>query len=348
MRWIISLLEWLNLGWVLLTILAYFAPFISPEAFWPAAVAASGYPALLLGHFLFILFWLLLRSRFAGLSIVAVLIGWNALCGLVGFRLPTAPPVDGLRVVTFNTHNFRHSTAEEPLVSEAELDAVTKYFSTDILALQEHRAVQVEHYINQWLIKRVGLDHHVSLPAKGIATFSAYPIRAHATHHFENKANGYQWTDIAVGDSTVLRLFNVHLQSTAVSGVANEVVQEGNLQERKTWGQLRYMLRRYKGAAIIRAQQAREVAAAIAESPHPVIVCGDFNEPPLSYAYRTISEGLQDAFREKGSGLGTTFDGAIPGLRIDYVLVDSRLSVTGFQLGRTPFSDHYPVFVGVE
>ena len=36
-------------------------------------------------------------------------------------------------------------------------------------------------------------------------------------------------------------------------------------------------------------------------SPYPIIVCGDFNDVPVSYAYETIGAGLQNAFVEKGS-----------------------------------------------
>ena len=39
----------------------------------------------------------------------------------------------------------------------------------------------------------------------------------------------------------------------------------------------------------------------IDQSPYPVIVCGDLNDVPNSYAYNHIGRGLRNAFVEKRS-----------------------------------------------
>ena len=93
----------------------------------------------------------------------------------------------------------------------------------------------------------------------------------------------------------------------------------------------------------IRVKQAEEVAAHIQQCPYPVIVCGDFNELPLSYPYRIISKGLKDAFLERGKGWGFTYCGKIPGLRLDYVLVSPEIEVIDFKIPKRKLSDHYPV-----
>ena len=76
----------------------------------------------------------------------------------------------------------------------------------------------------------------------------------------------------------------------------------------------------------------------------PVILCGDLNDIPQSYTYHLLNRRLQDTFRQKGSGLSTTYAGKIPGLRIDYVLVSPELAVRDFHTGRRSFSDHRPVW----
>ena len=104
------------------------------------------------------------------------------------------------------------------------------------------------------------------------------------------------------------------------------------------------MMSRYKRAAILRAEQAEEVVGQIEKSPYPVLLCGDFNEIPQSYAYYIISRGLQDAFKASGRGLGVTYNGRIPALRIDYVMAGPEFEVLGHRIGRARFSDHYPVY----
>ena len=92
-----------------------------------------------------------------------------------------------------------------------------------------------------------------------------------------------------------------------------------------------------------RGTQAEILRAAIDQSPHPVIVLGDFNDTAISYTYKTIIGDLQDAFLTKGWGVGSTFTGPLPYLRIDYVLVDPVFEIADFKVIEKKFSDHYPV-----
>ena len=89
--------------------------------------------------------------------------------------------------------------------------------------------------------------------------------------------------------------------------------------------------------------QADRVKSEIDKSPYPVIVCGDFNDVPNSYAYQTIGSGLQNTFVEKGSGLGTTFTGIAPTLRIDNIFTSKTFTVNQFIRIPVKLSDHYPI-----
>ena len=55
----------------------------------------------------------------------------------------------------------------------------------------------------------------------------------------------------------------------------------------------------------IRAKQAEAVSKEIKNAKGDyVLVCGDFNDTPISYAHRTIQGDLTDAFAESGRGMG--------------------------------------------
>ena len=97
-----------------------------------------------------------------------------------------------------------------------------------------------------------------------------------------------------------------------------------------------------------RAVQAEQVAEAVEQSPHPVVVCGDFNDTPVSYVYRTIRRAgnLVDSFVEKGRGVEHTFKGLYNLFRIDYILADKEaFEVKSYDSYDEPMSDHKPVVV---
>ena len=96
-------------------------------------------------------------------------------------------------------------------------------------------------------------------------------------------------------------------------------------------------------AAISRTEQSDRIAQEITESPYPIILCGDFNDTPVSYAYHTLSAELEDAFIDKGTGIGNTYIGAFPSFRIDYILHSESLETAAFRVLPEKYSDHHAV-----
>ena len=85
----------------------------------------------------------------------------------------------------------------------------------------------------------------------------------------------------------------------------------------------------------------------MADCTYPIIVCGDFNDTPLSYAYNSIKGSLSDAFCKSGKGIGDSFV-KIPALRIDYILHDNKLKSSNYQKHKEVLSDHYAVSCEIE
>jgi endonuclease/exonuclease/phosphatase family metal-dependent hydrolase len=74
-----------------------------------------------------------------------------------------------------------------------------------------------------------------------------------------------------------------------------------------------------------------------------VILCGDFNDQPNSYAYTHLLEGLDDPYLKHGSGLGNTFTGLLPILRIDHIFTDKSIESRQFIRVEKNYCDHYPL-----
>ena len=137
---------------------------------------------------------------------------------------------------------------------------------------------------------------------------------------FENdKSNQCIWTDIKVKDDT-LRVYNAHLGSIRFNYSDYKVIGgKGSplwpYQKKPT----RQIFKRLKLGFQKRQEQIGVLIPQINKSPHKTIICSDINDTPLSYAYHQFDKHFTDAFTKSGNGIGGTYIGNIPGLRIDYI-----------------------------
>lgn len=340
----LNLLRWLNILLILVTLASYSASWISPKTFWPLAFFALPFPWLLLGNIIFVVFWAAMRRYQAFLSLGCILLGWSHLTGFIGLNAPKSSEGAILTVKTFNTFRFRRETAA---IEKFNVDELPELFPTegiDVLCFQEFPTFYPKNRFIDYFTKTAGFKYTHSISNGALAIFSRHPIEASQTHYFVKHFNGFQWADIKI-NGKLIRVFNLHLQSNGVSGMANEVAKDGDLKERKTWNKIKGMADRFVRAEKRRVEQTEAVVEAIRKSPHPVIVCGDFNATPQSYSYRQISTNLKDAFRESGTGLGTTYAGKIPALRIDYQLYSPALHAINQDICQEQLSDHHSVVV---
>ena len=153
------------------------------------------------------------------------------------------------------------------------------------------------------------------------------------------------WADLRIWNDTV-RVFCNHLRSTHIKSDDGDYLMNYRfLTDTARHEKLRSILNRMRYNSISRSLQVDTIARLIAATPHARIVCGDFNDTPLSYTYRRMSQGLQDAFREKGRGFSHTYRGFYNTFRIDYILASGEFEFLSYEVPAVEFSDHHPVFV---
>jgi len=85
------------------------------------------------------------------------------------------------------------------------------------------------------------------------------------------------------------------------------------------------------------------IKAHAAQCPYPYIISGDFNDTPASYSVNQMAKGLKNAFREKGSGFGRTYNGSFPNYQIDYIMASTQFDIASYHITEKKLSDHYPV-----
>lgn len=336
-------------------LLAYLATHVSPDKVWWLAYFGLFYPVWLVLNGIIALVWLFLKPRYVLLPVIVILIGWGHLWHVLSLKLGSQPEsTEGIRLITYNVKNFDFYNWEDNQTVRQQIFGFLEDRQPDVLCLQEYFTQPGSEHDNQLALQeRLGLPYvhvHRSTRVKnqeyGQALFSRYPMINKGTITFANSRNGCIWADLDTGDDTI-RVFNVHLQSIFLGKEGEEVVGRAIREQEADPESSRRVLGKLKRGFIARAGQADTVRSIIEQSPHPVIVSGDFNDTPVSYAYKRLQRGLQDAFSKKGSIIGSTFAGSIPWLRIDYVLVDQSLKLESYVRHQVHYSDHFPVEVWV-
>ncbi|WP_116106868.1 endonuclease/exonuclease/phosphatase family protein [Lewinella sp. IMCC34191] len=314
------------------------ARYVSPEIFWPPAIIALLLPGLLLITIVFILIQVSRKQwRSIILPVLVIVFASPILDRLFAWPSSSTKVTDEtatLTLVTGNQRMFRRSDR-----SDAGLEVARDFFGqlgAEVLLLQEvwptYRKVT---YIDQIKAGSKLRERHQQEKTM-VATYANDIVGR--TEYFESSYHGVLLTDVRSEIGTV-RVINTHLQSNKISGMAEGISDKESVSDKvTTFGQ---MLAGYGRTTRQRAAQAQLIRRLVEESPYPVILGGDFNDVPSSYTYNTVlSPRLRDAWAEAGTGLGTTFTGPLPGLRIDYFMVDTALTVVDVERVNSPWSDH--------
>lgn len=294
------------------------------------------------------------------LPLIPFLIGLKSLPAFAQVRFNKTEEVQGqasLKIMSFNVRNFDlynwlgNWTGKSK--TREQIFEMIKKESPDVVCFQEfYTSDSGKFQTVKTMMKDVGMPFaHVVLPVSlhridhwGMAIFSKHPLINKKVIDFNHRgSNLCLYADLIANRDTV-RVYNCHLQSIRFGQEDYRFINQVgyNIEEENTTG-IKKIFSRLKIAFTKRAAQADTIAANILSSVHPVILCGDFNDTPSSYSYKTISENLCDAFRESGHGFGSTYAGPFPAFRIDFIFHSPQIKSYDFTTIQRKLSDHYPV-----
>lgn len=329
-------MRWLTLGLITLSLLAYLSPYIPPtQLFGIISLLGLLYPFLLLAQIAFLTFWGLRRDRYFFFSLVCILIGWSFLSKNFGlnFSSDNIATANSIKVMTFNASSGRFFDSKE------DFHYYLRQQSPEILCLQETPG---RYHIEGLKGSEDQRYYFATSEQKRLTIASVYPIEDYGSFAILNSSNGILYADVKIGEQ-LIRIYCLHLLSNGVTGMVDQVATEQDWQSREAWSKVKRIFNGYQKTTRERAKQAEELAAHIALSPHPYILCGDLNDVPQSYVYQTLATNSSDHFQLKGRGIGSTFRGNIPFLRIDYIMSSPSLKVIDNQIIKDGVSDHYPI-----
>lgn len=331
-------------------VLSYAAMYINPNKFGiPLFFGLYFIPILLINVF-FLLMALIRRSKSVWIPVVVLLpsllftdlfykIGSENQADLEGIKL---------KIESYNVGTFSASKGHEGRKEcRAKVMGHIRENNPDIACFQEFY-VDTKEQIDTLFPQYPHKYHHLFRVKNGKyfgnLIVSRYPILSQGKISFPRSTNLAIYADIDHFGRTI-RIYNNHLESYNISFTS--IVQKFSHAEKVSGDEIRNDLKvvheKMLGTFIKRSEQVNKILENIAGSSYPAIICGDFNDTPMSYTYHMLAKERKDSFKESGEGFGATFLPIWPLLRIDYILYPKEFESVSHTTHRIKLSDHYPI-----
>ncbi len=351
-----SLIVTINVLFVLLLIASAYSDHVSPDSFLFFSYLGLAFPILCVVNLCFVFYWMFVWEwRYLLIGVVGFFICWGPVQTYFPFHrhLKEVPKENTIKVLTYNVMGFdyKNHTKEEP-------NPILKYIAesgADIVCLQEYAvgksdkfltSKKVYNALKMYPYRSVIPIRNAGVLTVGIAVFSKYPISNSRRIKYDSDSNASSIHELKVNGKK-LTLINNHLESFKLTmedrSRYTEFVKHLNAE---TFDEARGALTQKLGTAFqIRAKQAEAIAAEVAKAKSDyIMVCGDFNDTPISYAHHTIQGDLLDAYAEAGQGMGVTYNRNIFWFRIDHILHSSNMKAINTTVDKFQHSDHYPLW----
>ena len=270
------------------------------------------------------------RRRPMVIGLVGIVVAWIFLYGRLFLPPVTWRQATGPQITVMTTNTLGFNSHPEGIISSIRAS------DADVITLQElnpeiAEAIQqevVDAYPYQALAPKTGVS--------GLGVISRYPLEATGIEIEGVWVGGPQILEVA-WEGAEITLVNFH---TIPPGPLNPYSLGRTIRERE--------------------RQIGALMAFVGGRSGPSIVMGDLNVTDQSAAYRMMAGSLQDAWVERGWGLGHTFPGAASSgssrptwaglpvpkwlLRLDYVFCSAHWQVERASIGQWDgVSDHRPV-----
>lgn len=344
----VQLVSGANIATILIMLLAGFSDHFDPICHPNLALLGLAFPVFVLINLGFLVFWLIFKPRRTIIPILGFVCGYSPIRRYLPLNVGREIPENAIKVITYNVNHIayeRFKTADNPI-----LQYLAKQ-KADILCLQESGYKKELRQLTDSLLLPVYPYHETmrshSNESDLLAIYTRYPILKKELIEYESKGNVSVAFHLLVDGDTVV-VINNHLQSIGYTesdkDAFNQIIK-GETNKEVAEVESRKIVDKYQKAMVQRYPQVDSVLNYIDKyAGYSMIVCGDFNDGPISYTRRMLSRNLVDCFVESGTGLGITYHKKRFYVRIDHILCsDDWMPYKCVVDNEIKESDHYPV-----
>lgn len=338
LSWFNKVVFGFNIVITVVTFVAYVLPFLAPKMFPLLSVLTLILPLFLILNTLFFIYWMLQLKRQIILSGLLLLLGITFINKF--YKISSTDIEKEEKDFTVMSYNVRLFNLFDWIANDNVKEGILHFINEqnpDILCIQEYSE---NAKVDLRIYKYKAIFMEGEQIKTGQAIFSKYPIFNQGDFKIPTAGNNIIYADIKKGKDTI-RVYNIHLQSIKISPDVNEISEHvDSINQSKS----QQLFTRIRDAFKKQEQQAEILVKHKNKCRYPTIICGDMNNSPFSYVYRSIKSDLNDCFVEGGNGFGQTYKFKYYPARIDYIFASKRMKVKSFTtFTKFENSDHFPI-----
>ncbi|MDE6002789.1 MAG: endonuclease/exonuclease/phosphatase family protein [Prevotella sp.] len=345
----VQLLTGANIATIVVLLLVGYSDRLNPTDHPMLSTVGMTFPFFLLANMGFLFFWLVFKWSRVWVPVAGFFLAYVPISIYMPIHPAQDVPEGAIKLISYNVccygGNYKY---------EDGFGKVAEYLrdqQPDIVCVQED-ADTWRRYVFQEYAKflpyndtLILVNNNLTINALGIHT--RYPIVKRERLAYDSKANGSGAWWLQVGDDTLI-VVNNHFESCHLTKEDRQQYRQlikGEIPRDSMRAESQLLLVKLAEANAKRAAQIRKVKQYVEEhSAYPIIVCGDFNDNPISYSRHEMAKGLTDCFVSTGRGIGLSYNQKAFSFRIDHVFCSKDIQPYNCQIDNNmDASDHYPV-----
>lgn len=302
------------------------------------SLVGLAFPGFVIANIVFFIFWLIFKWRFAWVPLLGML-------AVSGYLLDYFPihfnqderPDSTLTIISYNAGGGNGENNEQ-------IPELWKRTEPHLICLQEFAGSWLNNdNVKTWLDSM----HYQTMQNNGLWILSRLPIISDSIPiHYPTRSNHSLACFVEYQGDSVL-VINNHLESNHIDPKEKARMKEAvKYPQKETVEENGRMLKgKLTESAKYRGDQTDSICSVIDKyKMYSMIVCGDFNDTPISYTYQRINKKLKSAYRESGKGVGISYNQKGFFVRIDHIFLSHDWTTYNTYIDRGVMaSDHYPL-----
>ncbi len=336
-----------NMALVLVMVAVGYSDRLNPADHPILSCVGMTFPVLLLLNLFFLFFWITFKWRMTWIPVMGYLAAYVPIRTYLPLNVNLSEPEgETIKLISYNVFGYNGNDRYAD-----GLTAICQYLrdeQPDIACLQEDGDAGRELFIDAYR-KLFAYNDTAHCPAgvPSIGIHTRFPIIRKEHIPYRSEFNGSVAWYLKVGNDTLL-VINNHFEGTHLSVEDRDNYQgmiEGRINGQAAKHESKKLLVTLAEASARRAPQIDAVCRYVeAHRQYPTILCGDFNDNPISYSHYKVSTVLQDCFTATGNGLGWSYNKKGFYFRIDHVFCSDDVHPYNCKVdNKITASDHYPV-----